>query len=332
MNKKCIGCGSIIQHENPNSIGYAPLTKKGEAKYCERCFKITHYNEKLILPLENINSYIIEEVNKKAQYVFFMIDLLNINNETIDTFKSINIPKTLIISKLDIIPKSIKENLIKEWIKETYQIDNNIEFISTKKNVNTRLITKTLEEQKIDSAHVLGFTNAGKSTLINKICEQNKIEGKTITTSILPNTTVDFINIPINENITIIDSPGFTSTNNLYKNNEYLLMKNILPKNTLNPITEQTKENTSFIIENKIRINANSKNSFTFYMSNAIKIEKVFEKNNDLINLEIKTYEIKDNSDLVIKGLGFINIKKSCSLTINSKYNNLIEIRKSMFK
>lgn len=332
MSKKCIGCGSIIQHEDKNKIGYAPIPKSGEAKYCERCFKITHYNEKLILPLENINEYIIDEVNKNSKYVFFMIDLLNINEETINTFKNINVPKTLIISKLDIIPKSIKETLIEEWIKDTYKINNDIKFLSTKKNINTRLIVKTLEELNINSAHILGFTNAGKSTLINKICEQNNIEGKTITTSILPNTTVDFINILITENITIIDSPGFTSKYTLYDNTEYDLMKNILPKNIINPITEQTKENTSLIIENKIRINANSKNSFTFYMSNAIKIDKVFEKNTDLTNEELLKYNIKDNTDIVIKGLGFINIKKACNLTINTKYKELIEIRESMFK
>lgn len=332
MSKKCIGCGSIIQHEDKNKIGYAPIPKSGEAKYCERCFKITHYNEKLILPLENINEYIIDEVNKNSKYVFFMIDLLNINEETINTFKNINVPKTLIISKLDIIPKSIKETLIEEWLKDTYNINNDIKFLSTKKNINTRLIVKTLEELNINSAHILGFTNAGKSTLINKICEQNNIEGKTITTSILPNTTVDFINIPITENITIIDSPGFTSKYTLYDDTEYDLMKNILPKNIINPITEQTKENTSLIIENKIRINANSKNSFTFYMSNAIKIDKVFEKNTDLTNEELIKYNIKDNTDIVIKGLGFINIKKACNLTINTKYKELIEIRESMFK
>jgi ribosome biogenesis GTPase A len=331
MSKKCIGCGSTIQHEDKNKIGYAPIPKSGEAKYCERCFKITHYNEKLILPLENINEYIIKEVNSKSKYVFFMIDLLNINEETINTFKQINVPKTLIISKLDIIPKSIKESLIEEWIKDTYKLNNDIKFLSTKKNINTRLIVKTLEELNINSAHILGFTNAGKSTLINKICEQNNIEGKTITTSILPNTTVDFINIPI-DNLTIIDSPGFTSQYTLYDNTEYDLMKNILPKNIINPITEQTKENTSLIIENKIRINANSKNSFTFYMSNAIKIEKVFEKNTELLDQEELKYNIKDNTDIVIKGLGFINIKKACNLTINTKYKELIEIRESMFK
>ena len=73
-----------------------------------------------------------------------MIDLLNINTETINTFKKINCNKTLIISKLDIIPKSIKESLIIEWLKEEYNIENNIIFLSTKKNINTKQLIKML--------------------------------------------------------------------------------------------------------------------------------------------------------------------------------------------
>lgn len=331
MANKCIGCGTVLQSTDKNKIGYIPPQKEKEAKYCERCFKITHYNEKLILPLENINNYIIEEVNKNNKYVFFMIDLLNINEETINTFKSIKSNKTLIISKLDIIPKSIKENIITTWLKDTYKINEEIVYLSTKKNINTRFIIKTLEEKNLDKAYVLGFTNAGKSTLINKICEQNNVEGRTITTSILPNTTVDFINIPCTENITIIDSPGFTLNNTLYNETEYDLMKNILPKNTLKPITQQTKENTSLIIEDRIKINTSNKNSLTFYMSNSIKLEKLF--NSDKLNeLNKKEYTIKDNSDIVIKGLGFINVKKACTVTIYNKNEELIEIRESMFK
>ena len=38
-----------------------------------------------------------------------------------------------------------------------------------------------------------------------------------------------------------------------------------------------------------------------------------------------------DNSDLIIKSLGFINIKKACTLKIYTDKKELFEIRKSMF-
>lgn len=330
-NKKCIGCGSTLQNENKDKLGYTPLKINSKTNYCERCFKITHYNEKLIVNLNNINEYIIREVNKKAKYVFFMIDLLNINEETLNTFKKINCEKTLIISKLDIIPKSIKDNIIIEWLKEEYNIEENIIFLSTKKNINTRQLNKILETNKISEAYILGYTNAGKSTLINKICEQNDIKNREITTSILPNTTIDFITIQINENIKLIDSPGFVQEQSIYSEDEFELMKNILPKNTIKPMTEQTKENTILKIADKIIIKPKSKNSFTFYLSNTLKIEKTFKKE-EYHNIEAKEYNIKPNSDIVIKGIGFVNIKKECKIEILCKDHNLIEIRNSMFK
>ena len=55
---------------------------------------------------------------------------------------------------------------------------------------------------------------------------------------------------------------------------------------------------------------------------------KIFEFTQEQIDklneLNKKEYNIKDNSDIVIKGLGFINIKKACNLTINTKYNKRI--------
>ena len=57
-------------------------------------------------------------------------------------------------------------------------------------------------------------------------------------------------------------------------------------------------------------------------------ITKKYFKNDLNYDYNIK---IKDNTDLIIQGLGFINIKKRCKLEVYSKYCDLIEVRKSMF-
>lgn len=46
----CIGCGAKIQTEHPNELGYTPQSalEKGLANgevYCQRCFRLRHYNE-----------------------------------------------------------------------------------------------------------------------------------------------------------------------------------------------------------------------------------------------------------------------------------------------
>lgn len=332
MNKKCTGCGSVLQTKNNKEKGYIKEDKYDNSTYCERCFKIIHYNEKIVTELTNINEYIIKEVNKKAKYVYFLIDFLNINSETIDTYKKIKVPKTLIVSKLDIIPKSIKDNKIISFLKEEYSIKEEILFQSTKKNINTKRITSYLEQNNIKEAYILGYTNAGKSTLINKLSTLNDITDKQITTSLIPNTTIDFIKIRLSDNITIIDSPGFTLSSTIYKENEFDLIKKINPKSFLKPATYQLKDIASLIIEDKIRIKSSISNNFTFYISNDILIERVFDKNTELLNEKTLTLEIPTNSDLIIKSLGFINIKKACTLTIYSENQDLFEIRNSVFK
>lgn len=42
----CIGCGAIIQSEDPNALGYAPASSLGrEQVICKRCYRLKHYNE-----------------------------------------------------------------------------------------------------------------------------------------------------------------------------------------------------------------------------------------------------------------------------------------------
>ena len=323
MNKKCIGCGITLQTKNKNKLGFISEAKYQEGNYCERCFKVINYNEFIPVNLENINEYIINEVNEKAKLVFFLIDLLNINEETIETFNKIKTKKYLVISKSDVIPKSIKEEKLNSWLKEIYNITEEVFFISAKKKYNINKIFKLMEEHDCIESYVLGFTNSGKSSLINTI----NAGVATITTSNMLNTTIDFIKMNI-DGKTIIDSPGFNYQKTLFDNQDFDLIKRMNPRKFLKPTTLQTKDNLTMKIENLFSLKVNNKNSLTFYISNDINITKFFNYSKEEDYLEL---EIPENSDLVIKGLGFVNIKKECILNISSNIKDLIEIRKSMF-
>lgn len=324
--KKCLGCGALLQTSNPKRVGYIDKDVLNKAKYCQRCFKITHYNQNLIMPLPNINEIIVKEVNKKAQYVFFLIDFLNISKEIVDMYHSFKCSKTLVINKIDIIPSSIKLDKIKYALKDIYGIDNVI-FMSSKSKKNTNVISKTMILNNILEAYILGYTNAGKSTLINDICLANGLIDNKITTSLIPNTTLDFIKIKLKDNLTIIDSPGFTLEKSLYDLSNFDLIKRIMPKDVLKPKTFQLNVNTGLIIEDKYIILTNTKNSFTCYFSNQINVSKVFKEYSDC-----EVLKCHKDSDLVIKSLGFINIKNKAEIRVCNIDLDLIEIRDSIFK
>lgn len=328
MTKKCLGCGITLQSVNKKGLGYCPK-KIEETTYCERCFKIIHYNKASVATLPKESTKIISIVNKKALHVFFLIDFLNINSETINKFKEINVPKTLIISKCDVIPKSIKLNNVNAYLKEEYELDSEIIFVSSTKAKNLGSIINILEKESVTTAYVLGFTNSGKSTLINALYEKYTSNKSKITTSLIPNTTLDFINVKINDKLTLIDSPGFILNNNLYKNDDIAFIKRINPKNYLKPITFQCNKLMYLNIEDKIIFKINSKNnSLTFYQSNELNIKKFFKSTLKEFNLKL---DVLDNSDIVIKGLGFINVKKATLVEVIVSEPSLIEVRNSVF-
>lgn len=322
---RCIGCGAILQSKDSEKIGYIKEEKLEKDALCERCFRLIHYNDLRLVTLPKDN--ILEDINKKKGLVFFLVDLLNINEEVLSTYHNIREPKVLVVSKIDYIPKYIKKEKIKIWLQEEYKIDDDILFLSASRNVNTSSILNTMQKRSEKIAYLVGYTNAGKSTLVNHLKEENKI-----TTSILPNTTLDYIKIPLEEGYTLMDSPGFLYDHPIYKENISLLKK-IAPKSFLRPITYQLKKGTSLLIEGVIRIeNRSSKANLTFYMSNLLAIKKVYDNNEFLKEKQKITLEMMSEKDIVIQGIGFVNVKSDCTIDIYIENSNWIEVRSSFFE
>ena len=317
MVKRCLGCGAVLQNTDKEINGYVPDLK---FKICMRCHRLKNYGELKKEVVNKDNDTLIKIINENKKHVFFLIDILNISDEVIETYKEFKYTKTLLITKKDIIPKSIKDNNIIEYLRNNYNIEEDIYLVSAKKKENKNIIIKEMLNKGINSCYIVGYTNSGKSTLINSL-----LDNKIITESYLPDTTLDFLNIKIDD-LTITDTPGFKYKKSIVDINSKLVKKVNCMKE-IKTITYQTKENTSLVIENDLVISNFGINSITTYFSNDIKLEKKF-------NLDIKDFSsifIPDNTDLVITGLGFINIKKACNLKISNKHLDIVSTRVSIF-
>ena len=132
-----------------------------------------------------------------------------------------------------------------------------------------------------------------------------------LTISPLPSTTLNLINIEINDYLTIIDTPGLIDEGSItnYVDNE--LLKVITPKKEIKTKTYQLRRGQSIIIGDLVRIDYvdGEKNSFTLYISNDIKTKRIISsRHDDLKNLAKRTYQLPFNQDIVVKGLGFIKV------------------------
>ena len=84
MNKICLGCGKVLSLDK-NAPGYTPNLANS---LCQRCFRLKNYGEKKEEQVLS-NDELIKKINKKEGIVFFLIDFLNINKETITLYKKI---------------------------------------------------------------------------------------------------------------------------------------------------------------------------------------------------------------------------------------------------
>lgn len=337
MNKKCLGCGAIMQTKDEDRVGYVSLKKIDSAKYCERCFKLINYGEyKSVVADKNEYINIYKNINNTDDLVLFLVDIFNFNDSINMINKYINNKIILVITKFDIIPKSVREDKIRENIKE-YNFNKNIidmVVISSKTNYNMDLLYEKIEKYKsTNKVYITGNTNAGKSTLINKLIKNYSNLDIKITTSILPSTTINVNEIILNDDITLVDTPGFIESGNISNYIDSKLLKKVMPNSEIRPITYQIDEGTTLLIDNLARIEyvKGNRNSFTFYISNDIMVDRINTMTNLRgKNLKMITIDVEPYEDVVVNGLCFIKITKKAKINIYTIDGVLVFKRKSL--
>ena len=310
---RCIGCGAILQTENKNLRGYV---KNLESKLCERCFRIQNYGEYLpIIKEENEFTNMLEEINKTKDLVILVCDLFNFNPDMELISKYINNDVILVLTKRDILPKSLYEEKLLNYLKNTnLNIVDRI-VISSMNNYHFDELMECINDyKKTNNVYVIGYTNVGKSTMINKILYNYAKSNDVVTTSPLPNTTIDNINIKISNDLTLIDTPGVLDNGSIYYLKTMKELKNIIPKKQIKPMSYQINKKQLIKVEDLFCLEV-SNNDIVMYLSNKLDIERIY-KDIDIKDMDKYEIEVEKNHDLVLSGLGFIKFMKKEKVTI----------------
>ncbi|NLC95760.1 MAG: ribosome biogenesis GTPase YqeH [Bacilli bacterium] len=365
---KCIGCGSILQTENSNQVGYIPphkLTEDADEILCQRCFRIKHYRDLPDIELNHEDFVkILNDIAKTDALVINVVDLFDLTGSLIHGIHRYigNNDLILVGNKRDILPKAINNDKIKNWIRKIisdygYQVKDII-LISSKRGDGIDELFTTIEKYRKDrNVYVIGCTNVGKSTLINAIIKRfTPITKDVITASIYPGTTLGLIEIPLDDNHFIIDTPGIINHHQyaFYLDKNHL--KHILPDREINPKVYQLNPRQTLFIDGLARIDfvSGKRTSFVCHFSNAVKIHRTklenadnlfakhlgellspptkeeYEKLGKYVKYEFKTP--KERSDIVISGLGFISLKdENLKVVVHAPKHVGVYIRPSLY-
>ena len=315
--KYCLGCGVRLQDENVLSEGYTTSLDKD---YCQRCFRIKNYGEYQVVTKSN-DEYIeiLKSVGETKDLVLYITDLLNLEEDLKRIRDIIPNKMILVLNKKDVLPKSVKDEKIIEYFNKYDNEFSKVVVISSEKNYNIDYLLKQIKlYQTTNNVYVVGHTNAGKSTLINKLLRNYSTSDRELTISPLPSTTLNTVKIEINEYLTLIDTPGLLDSGSIINYISDDEFKKISPKKEIKPKTFQVKKGQSIIVDKFFRIDyvEGEKNSFTFYVSNNLKVRRISSKHDDLKDLQKRTYEMGYNEDLCVNGLGFIKMVNKGTVNI----------------
>lgn len=341
---KCIGCGAVIQTENPKEIGYTPNSSiekmESEIIYCQRCFKLKHYNEVQDVSLTSDDFLkILQKVGETDALVINIVDIFDFSGSMVSGIsRHINGNDILLVgNKVDLLPKSVNKTKLNHWMRRSLKEFGlkplDVALVSAAKGLGIDELMEMIEKyRKGRDVYIVGCTNVGKSTLVNRIIKRFTEEREDIiTTSHFPGTTLDIIEIPLDENSSIIDTPGIINEHQLAHYVTPKVLKEITPKKEIKAGVYQLNPEQTLFVGGLARMDfeKGERTSFITHFANQLYIHRTkLEKANHLwetqagnvlkpiaydgeqpMKMEKSTFHIGyEKTDLVISGLGWFTV------------------------
>jgi ribosome biogenesis GTPase YqeH len=362
----CEGCGVRLQTEDSTKLGFIPDQAKSRVPIiCQRCFRIKHYNEVSSAALQQDDFLkILGHIGDTQSLVVHIVDIFDFEGSlmgSLPRFIGSN-PLLLVVNKIDLLPKVSNLNKIVNWVQRQLKEQGlkpvEIVMVSAKKNLGFERFMQTLDRFRAGKdIYVVGATNVGKSTLINRLIHDYSDLEAELTTSQYPGTTLDLVKIPLDDGKFIIDTPGIVYKHRLTELVSKRDIQSLLPNQAIKPMVFQLNEQQTLFFGALARFDFihGERQSFTCYVSSAITIHRTKLEKADELYAEHRGEMLKppgkedlallppltkhpirvrkgSNTDILISGLGWIKINSlaGAELEVHVPKGVKLSIRESL--
>lgn len=283
---RCSGCGITLQTEDRARPGYIPEKALEQTPViCQRCFRIKNYNENSsVTPDQDEFLQLLGQIGKTEALVIHIVDIFDFQGSIISSLQRFvgSNPVLLAVNKTDLLPKVTNWNKVRNWVqkaaKEAGVKIEDVVLCSAKQNQGFDRLLDIIGQYRGDrDVYVVGATNVGKSTLINRLIRDYSDLEQELTTSRYPGTTLDMVNIPLDDGKFIVDTPGI-----MYPSRYTELVDNhdlgvLLPDKPLKPAVYQLNEGQTLFFGGFARfdfIQGSGHQSFTGFVSGRVPIHR----------------------------------------------------------
>ncbi len=290
----CIGCGVSIQTQDPEKLGYAPESAlEKEDIICQRCFRLKNYNEIQDVSLTDDDFLkILHGIGETKGLIVKIVDIFDFSGswlQGIQRFVKGN-PILLVGNKSDILPKSVKKQKLINWMKREAKelglqpID--VCLVSSAKGHGIKEIAELIDEYRNgQNVYVVGCTNVGKSTFINRMIKEVAGVNDVITTSHYPGTTLDLIEIPLDNGASLYDTPGIINHHQMAHYVDKRDLKLLSPKKEIKPKVFQLNEEQTLYFGGLARLDyvSGGREALVCYIPNELTIHRTKRENADIL-------------------------------------------------
>ncbi|WP_018923683.1 ribosome biogenesis GTPase YqeH [Salsuginibacillus kocurii] len=341
----CSGCGISIQTENKNELGYVPSQAlEREVVICQRCFRLKHYNEVPDLPLTSEDFIaILNRISKEDALVVKIVDIFDFTGSWLDDLASYVGRKDVMLvgNKSDLLPESVNQNKVMLWMREEAKkrgvIPKDVRLMSASKGHDVEKVAHAMDKaRKGRDVYIVGATNVGKSTFINTLIQLfGGDEEQLLTTSHFPGTTLDMLDLPLDDGSKLYDTPGIINEEQITHVLDKNELKDITPTKEIKPAVYQLHSEQTLFFAGLARLDflEGERNSFICYLSNSLYIHRTKSEQADALYEKHKgemlsppykdTIEAlppfvrheffieEEKTDIVIPGLGWVTVRES---------------------
>ena len=329
--KRCSGCGTAIQTNDPNIDGYAVNI---DNEFCQSCYKLYHYG----IASKHIHPNELPKL-KKGSLVLMVSSAAHLDmlfEYPVHRYQS-EAKFVYIINQIDLLPKDTNlDNLLENIIKKAKQFKipyEDIILMSAVNEIDLNNLKDYLLDTPFNLVYLIGVQNSGKTTIFKSLTNDDKalaLKKAALTQEMLTGNL---------EGKYIYDMPGLFQNGYMHTFLPYEEYKKLIPDKEIKPKIYQ-KDKALYLIEDFLAINYKGEQSpIIFYLGNETKIsltkdeplkDKPLNMTYDYITSTFKT--TSPLNQITLADLGFIHIRGRSVIEIRHPKKMHITVTEALFK
>lgn len=259
----------------------------------------------------------LQKIRSRPAVVVYLVDVFDFHGTFLSGLRDLigeRSPVIMAVNKVDLLPSDYHKDRVERWVRhEANSLGvtdlQAVHLISSIRGTGVRALLAdalTIAKKRRADIYVVGAANVGKSSFINyvmanKTCRgagrrqsnnvrerraklyRGKQNGVSLTTSVIPGTTLDVIRIPLGKAVSLYDTPGIIMSHQLTNSLNAEELRRVLPARSVEKVTLRLGEGKALFLGALARIEVVEGKPFFFsaFVSSGIKVHAGRAENAD---------------------------------------------------